>query len=78
MPATYTPLLASWVKAGFVVVAPVFPDENANKLESLGHPTLTESQIAESDVVNEPYDVAYVVGQVEAGAAARPRAAPPG
>jgi len=68
LPATYTPLLASWVKAGFVVVAPVFPDENANKLESLGHPTLAEGQIAESDVVNEPYDIAYVVGQVEAGA----------
>jgi dienelactone hydrolase len=68
VPATYTPLLASWVKAGFVVVAPLFPDENANKLNSLGTRTVTQSELAESDVVNEPYDIAYVAGQVEAGA----------
>jgi len=68
LPATYTSLLASWVKAGFVVVAPRFPDENANELSSLGHPTLEQSEIAESDVINEPYDIAYVVGKVESGA----------
>ena len=68
LPATYTPLLASWVKAGFVVVAPLFPDENANKIESLGNRTTTQSELAESDVVNEPYDIAYVVGEVRSGA----------
>jgi fermentation-respiration switch protein FrsA (DUF1100 family) len=68
VPATYTPLLASWVKAGFVVVAPLFPDENANRLNSLGPRTVTQSELAESDVVNEPYDIAYVTDEVESGA----------
>jgi dienelactone hydrolase len=66
LPSTYTPLLASLVRAGFVVVAPIFPDENANVINSLT--TLAESQIAESDIVNEPNDLAFVVGKVEAGA----------
>jgi hypothetical protein len=68
LPATYTPLLASWVKAGFVVVAPLFPDENANRINSLGQLTATQIQEVEADVVNEPYDIAYVVGKVESGA----------
>ncbi len=68
VPTTYAPLLSAWVKAGFVVVAPLFPDENANELNSLDNRTVAQSQTAESDVVNEPYDVAYVVGQVQAGA----------
>ena len=68
LPATYNPLLASWVKAGFVVVAPLFPDENANRINSLGHLTATQSEEVESDVVKEPYDIAYVVGKVESGA----------
>jgi len=69
VPDTYKALLVSWVNAGFVVVAPLFPDENANKINSLGHPSLIESEYAESDVVNEPYDVAWVAGEVESGAA---------
>jgi dienelactone hydrolase len=68
LPATYTSLLASLVHSGFVVVAPLFPDENANEINSLGDATFAESEIAESDIVNEPYDIAYVVGQVESGA----------
>ena len=77
LPDTYTPLLVSWVKAGFVVVAPLFPDENANLINSLGSRTTTQSELAESDVVNEPYDIAYVVDEVESGAggAASSRAA---
>jgi hypothetical protein len=77
LPNTYTPLLVSWVKAGFVVVAPLFPDENANLINSLGSRTTTQSELAESDVVNEPYDIAYVVDEVESGAggAASSRAA---
>ena len=67
LPSTYTPLLTSWVNAGFVVVAPIFPDENANVINSLT--TLAESQIAESDIVNEPNDLAFVVGKLEQGAA---------
>jgi hypothetical protein len=69
LPATYAPLLRSWVNAGFVVVAPLFPDENANEISSLGSATTTQLEEAESDIVNEPYDIAYVVGQVESGAA---------
>ena len=69
VPATYTPLLTAWVRAGFVVVAPLFPDENANRLNSLGTRTVAQSELAESDIVNEPYDIAYVAGQVAAGAA---------
>jgi len=72
LPATYTPLLASWVRAGFVVVAPLFPDENANKINSLGSRTATQSEVAESDVVNEPYDIAWVAGEVESGAGGAP------
>lgn len=68
LPATYASLLETWVRAGYVVVAPAFPDENANEIASLGAPTLAESQIAESDVVNEPYDLAYVIGRVVAAA----------
>jgi dienelactone hydrolase len=68
LPATYNPLLASWVKAGFVVVAPEFPDENASRINSLGHLTATQIEEVEADVVNEPYDIAYVVGKVESGA----------
>lgn len=68
LPSTYMPLLTSWVRAGFVVVAPLFPDENANEISSLGNATLTQREVAESDVVYEPYDVAYVVGKVESGA----------
>ncbi len=68
VPADYAALLDAWVKAGFVVVAPLFPDENANKLNSLGPRTIAQSELAESDVVNEPYDIAYVAGEVESGA----------
>jgi hypothetical protein len=69
LPSTYMPLLDSWVRAGFVVVAPLFPDENANEISSLGNVTVTQREVAESDVVYEPYDIAYVVGKVEAAAA---------
>jgi len=62
------PVLSSWVMGGFVVVAPLFPDENANKINSLVPRTVTQSELAESDVVNEPYDIAYVTGEVESAA----------
>ena len=68
LPANYSPLLSSWVDNGFVVVAPLFPDENANKIASLGNATTNQLETAESDVVNEPYDVAAVVSDVEQAA----------
>jgi hypothetical protein len=68
LPETYLPLLDAWVNAGYVVVAPEFPDENANEISSLGNATTTQLETAESDVVNEPYDIAYVVSEVESSA----------
>lgn len=68
LPSTYTPLLFAWVRAGYVVVAPHFPDESATEIESLKPPSLAEDEIAESDLVNEPFDLAYVVSEVEAAA----------
>lgn len=69
LPQTYTPLLDSYVLAGYVVVAPLFPDENADKVAALGpSPSEDELQTLESDIVNEPDDLAYVVGQVVAAA----------
>ena len=68
LPATYAPLLTSFVNAGFVVVAPLFPDANANEISSLGDATTAQLETAESDVVNQPYDIAYVVGEVASGA----------
>jgi hypothetical protein len=68
LPSTYTALLASWVDAGFVVVAPFFPDENAGEIASLGNASTQQLEVAESDIVNEPYDIAYVAGEVELAA----------
>jgi len=53
-PATYAPLLRAWATAGYVVAAPVFPLGNAN---APGGPT-------ESDLVNQPRDVSYVITSV--------------
>lgn len=63
-PSIYAPLLDSWVRAGFVVVSPIFPDENAQRIAQLGGPNSTEGQEAENeDIVNEPGDVAFVLKQ---------------
>lgn len=67
MPATYAPLLDAWVKAGFVVVSPVFPDENEVTVQQDGG--FQSNAVAtnlESDEVNEPADIAFVLKQVEA------------
>lgn len=69
LPTTYTALISSLVDAGFVVAAPLFPDENADEISALGIADSTQQLgVAESDVVNEPYDVAWVVTEVESGA----------
>jgi predicted dienelactone hydrolase len=60
-PAAYSLLLRSWTEAGFVVAAPVFPLENAH---APGGPT-------ESDLVNEPRDITFVIDRLLAGALAR-------
>ena len=57
-PDTYAPLLDAWAQAGFVVVAPFFPDENAFAVAAQ-HGANTED-----DVVNEPGDLAFVTKSI--------------
>ncbi len=59
-PVTYAALLDAWVRAGFVVVAPVFPDTSVAGLVAQH-----QDANAETDVrTNQPADVAFVTGQV--------------
>ncbi len=60
-PATYYRLLRAWAQAGYVVAAPVFPLENAN---APGGPD-------ESDLVNQPRDVSFVISGLLAAAGSR-------
>jgi hypothetical protein len=73
-PSTYKVLLDSWVSAGFVVVAPVFPEENAATITSLGGPDSYLGDMAEGDLPNEPGDLAFVVSQVLAWSQGSPPA----
>lgn len=54
-PDTYAALLDAWVRAGFVVVAPVFPDTNPAAVAA------ARVGDAEDDVVNQPADMAFVI-----------------
>lgn len=58
-PATYTRLLTSWARAGYVVAAPLFPLTNPR---APGGPD-------ETDVVNQPGDVSFVITSLLAGRA---------
>jgi predicted dienelactone hydrolase len=53
-PGTYTRLLDAWVRAGYVVAAPIFPLENAN---APGGPF-------RADLPNQPGDVSYLIGRL--------------
>jgi pimeloyl-ACP methyl ester carboxylesterase len=53
-PETYQRLLLAWTQAGYVVAAPWFPLENA---DAPGGPN-------ESDLVNQPRDVAFVISRL--------------
>jgi dienelactone hydrolase len=53
-PTLYRRLLQSWAHAGYVVVAPVFPRENA---DAVGGPD-------ESDLPNQPADMSFVITQM--------------
>lgn len=53
-PASYTRLLQSWARAGYVVAAPVFPLENA---DAPGGPN-------ESDLTNQPADMSFVISRM--------------
>ncbi len=54
-PGTYAALLDAWVRAGFVVVAPSFPDTNPTAVAAarFGYP--------EDDLTNQPADLAFVI-----------------
>jgi predicted dienelactone hydrolase len=58
-PRPYARLLQAWARAGYVVAAPVFPLENAN---APGGPN-------ESDLVNQPRDMRFVIGRMLAASA---------
>jgi predicted dienelactone hydrolase len=53
-PSSYLPLLTAWAHAGFVVVAITFPLTNPDAIGGLD----------ESDIVNQPGDVRFVITQV--------------
>lgn len=59
-PAVYTRLLEAWARAGYVVAAPVFPLSNA---DAPGGPD-------ESDIVNQPADMSFVITRILAAAEA--------
>ncbi|MCU1490020.1 MAG: hypothetical protein JWM85_1425 [Acidimicrobiaceae bacterium] len=60
-PVVYQKLLDAWVRAGFVVAAPLFPDtESAAVSAGTG---------AEQDIINQPADVAFVTRRLKVAAA---------
>jgi len=63
-PSSYQGLLDSWVKAGFVVVSPIFPDENSAAVAAAGGPGSSAAITEESDAYNEPGDVLYVLKEL--------------
>lgn len=54
LPSVYRRLLSGWAAAGYVVAAPVFPLGNA---DAPGGPN-------ESDIVNQPRDMSFVISRV--------------
>jgi hypothetical protein len=65
-PDTYKTLLDAWVRKGFVVVSPTFPDTNPRTIAA-EHSFAS----AEDDIVNEPADVAFVARQALAASAGK-------
>jgi predicted dienelactone hydrolase len=58
-PDTYSRLLRAWARAGYVVAAPIFPRTNAR----------APGGADESDLVNQPKDVSFVISRMLAIAA---------
>jgi len=69
-PDTYAALLDSWTRAGFVVVAPFFPDEQRSEV------TAQRGVNTEGDLVNEPADLAFVTKSIVDAATSDPTACP--
>ena len=59
-PDTYAALLDDWARAGYVVVAPFFPDEKSSAV------TAQHGADTEGDLANEPGDLAFVTRQIVA------------
>lgn len=70
-PDTYAPLLDEWVRAGFVVVAPIFPATNATAVAQDGG-----SSASEQDIVNQPADMTFVTRGVIADSRVRSGSCP--
>jgi predicted esterase len=66
-PDDYSGMLDTWVRAGFVVVSPIFPDENAAAVNAVGGIDSDSPGLRwlEADEYNEPGDIAYVLKQLE-------------
>ncbi len=60
-PGPYRRLLEAWARAGYVVAAPIFPLTSSK----------TPGGPQESDLVNQPADVSFVIGRMLAASAAR-------
>jgi hypothetical protein len=65
VPIDYASLLDAWVAAGFVVVTPIFPDENSHAVQVAGGDSNTSiATNLEADQFNEPGDIVYVLKQL--------------
>ena len=56
-PGTYARLLEAWAEKGFVVAAPIFPDESSTEV-------LRQHVDTEADLDNEPADLTFVTQQL--------------
>ncbi|MGA2209604.1 MAG: hypothetical protein ABSH30_08215 [Acidimicrobiales bacterium] len=64
-PDDYAAMLDAWVEAGFVVVSPVFPDENTSTVDADGgEDNGTVQNNLENDVYAEPGDIVFVLRQL--------------
>lgn len=68
-PDTYAKLLDTWVRKGFVVIAPVFPGEEPAEVTRQDVDT-------EADLYNEPADITFVTRHVLRDSAVRSRSCP--
>jgi hypothetical protein len=66
-PLDYQPLIGAWVRAGYVVAAPVFPDTNPTAVAAVERVyPVPGTHNPENDVANQPRDIAYVLAQLVA------------
>jgi hypothetical protein len=68
-PGTYASLLETWTEKGFVVAAPIFPDESSTEVNRQHVDT-------EGDIYNEPADLAFVTRQLLADSSTLSAACP--